>query len=317
MTHTPANPTSNSGIAPPADPHATGRDTGREPFAVALAGAWERTGAFLCVGLDPLPERLPAHLLAESAQKQPGSAELSQAVRKFCIGIIDATAELVCAYKPQIAHFAALGCETVLAELINYVHERHPGVPVILDAKRGDIGSTAERYAIEAFERYDADAVTVNPWLGAEGLKPFLDYTDRGIVVLCRTSNPDSAWLQTDPTDTDHPYLRIAREARRWNTGGNVLLVAGATYPEELGAIRRAAGDDVGLLVPGVGAQGGDLAAVFRQGADSAGYGLVVSSSRAIIYAASGEDFAERAGSAAQAVVDEMRELRRSANFTR
>lgn len=307
MTHTPSNSSSDT----PASPHGTGR----QPFAAALSNAWRRTNAFLCVGLDPLPERLPAHLLSDPDSVRPGSPELTAAVDVFCRGIVDSTADLVCAYKPQIAHFAALGCEAVLMALIDYIHNTCPGVPVILDAKRGDIGSTAQRYAIEAFERYDADAVTVNPWLGAEGLKPFFEYADRGTVVLCRTSNPDSAWLQTDPHGDDHPYLRIAREARQWNTAGNVLLVAGATYPDELGAIRQAAGDDVGLLVPGVGAQGGDLAAVFRQGADSHGFGLVVNSSRAIIYAGSGEDFAEQAAGAAQLVVDEMRELRRSANF--
>lgn len=307
MTHMPSNSTADT----PASPHRTAR----EPFATALTSAWQRTDAFLCVGLDPSPDRLPGHLLADAAAARPGSPELTAAVAEFCRGIVDSTAALVCAYKPQIAHFAALGCEAVLMELIDYIHASYPSVPVILDAKRGDIGTTAQRYAIEAFERYDADAVTVNPWLGAEGLKPFFAYADRGTVVLCRTSNPDSAWLQTDPAGNDHPYLRIAREARQWNTAGNVLLVAGATYPEELGAIREAAGDDVALLVPGVGAQGGDLAAVFRQGADSRGFGLVVNSSRAIIYAGSGEDFAAQAAGAAQQVVDDMRELRRSANF--
>ena len=240
---------------------------------------------------------------------------MQAAVDEFCRAIIDATAESVCAFKPQIAHFAALGCETVLVDLISYVHATHPGVPVILDAKRGDIGSTAERYAIEAFERYDADAVTVNPWLGAEGLRPFLAYTDRGTIVLCRTSNADSDWLQNAPEGTNHPYLRIARAAKDWNSAGNVLLVAGATYPEELGAIRAAAGDGVGLLVPGVGAQGGDLGAVFRQGASADGYGLVVNSSRAIIYAGNGEDFAEKARAATADVVAQMRDLRRAANF--
>lgn len=288
----------------------------RQPFAVALSDAWRRTDAFLCVGLDPLPDRLPAHLLANPAAL-PGSPELLTAVHRFCRAIIDATAEGVCAFKPQIAHFAALGGEAVLADLINYIHTAWPGVPVILDAKRGDIGSTAQRYAIEAFERYDADAVTVNPWLGAEGLQPFLDYSDRGTIVLCRTSNADSAWLQTDPNGSDHPYLRIAAAARDWNRNGNLMLVAGATYPEELGAIREAAGNDVALLVPGVGAQGGDLSAVFRQGADAQGFGLVVNSSRAILYAGSGEDFAEAAAAAATTVVEEMRELRKAANFIR
>lgn len=317
MTHNPINASANPVKSPP--PMRSGAST-REPFADALKAAWRRTDAFLCVGLDPVPERLPAHLLADSSAR-PGSSELAHAVDEFCHGIIDATAALVCAYKPQIAHFAALGCEAVLKDLIDYIHTSYPGVPVILDAKRGDIGSTAERYAVEAFERYDADAVTVNPWLGAEGLKPFLAYADRGTVVLCRTSNPDSSWLQIDPTGKDHPYLRIAREATRWNTAGNVMLVAGATYPEELGAIRAATGDDVALLVPGVGAQGGDLGAVFRQGADSTGFGLVVNSSRAIIYAGArpgsgaGEDFARQAGQAAESVVGEMRALRRSANF--
>jgi len=312
MTHKTTNPAAAALDSTSKTP--TQGDRHRESFAKVLAAAWQRTDAFLCVGLDPLPERLPTHLLA-NADARPGSPEMTAAVAEFCRGIIDATASLVCAYKPQIAHFAALGCEAVLMDTIDYVHDRYPGIPVILDAKRGDIGSTAQRYAIEAFERYDADAVTVNPWLGAEGLKPFLAYGDRGTVVLCRTSNPDSSWLQIDPAGNDHPYLRIAREAKQWNSAGNVLLVAGATYPEELGAIRRAAGDAVALLVPGVGAQGGDLAAVFRQGADSAGFGLVVNSSRAIIYAGSGADFAHQAGQAALSVVDEMRELRRSANF--
>jgi len=289
----------------------------RQAFKTALASAWRRTGAFLCVGLDPLPERLPEHLFlggrsADSAQ--PGSETILRAVDGFCRGIVDATAESVCAFKPQIAHFAALGCEAVLQDLIGYIHASYPGVPVILDAKRGDIGSTADRYAIEAFERYDADAVTVNPWLGHEGLQPFLSYSDRGTIVLCRTSNADSAWLQTAQEGSDQPYLRIARAARDWNQNGNVLLVAGATYPEELGAIRQAAGDEVGLLVPGVGAQGGDLAAVFRQGATRDGFGLVVNSSRGIIYASSGEDFGQAASAASQELVDEMRALIRAAN---
>jgi len=289
----------------------------RNSFKNALTDAWRRTGAFLCVGLDPLPERLPAHLLKRppgTDEVLTGSETMQTAVEGFCRGVVDATAEVVCAFKPQIAHFSALGCEAVLQDLIQYIHTSYPGVPVILDAKRGDIGSTADRYAIEAFERYDADAVTVNPWLGHEGLKPFLSYSDRGTIVLCRTSNADSAWLQTAEDGQDQPYLRIARAAKDWNQNGNVLLVAGATYPEELGAIREAAGDDVGLLVPGVGAQGGDLTAVFRQGARRDGFGLVVNSSRSIIYASAGEDFGEAAGSAAQSLVTDMRELIKAAN---
>lgn len=202
----------------------------------------------------------------------------------FCRDMVDATADLVCAFKPQIAYFSALGLENELQALIAYIHAKHPGVPVILDAKRNDIGDTAKLYAQEAFERYDADAVTVNPYLGSESIAPFLRYTDRGVIVLCRTSNPDSAWLQQYPDEESPLYLRVARQAADWNQSGNLMLVAGATYPEELGRIRAEVGD-IPLLVPGVGAQGGDLEAVLRQGADSKGEGLVINASRAVLYA--------------------------------
>ena len=318
MTHTPdppvAAPAAEAAIpanSAPGAPDQTSRQTSRLSFKAALSGRWAATDAFLCVGLDPLPDRLPKHLLGS------GTGAIADAVWTFCTEIVAATGPVVCAFKPQIAHFAALGCESVLQDVIAHIHQKHPGIPVILDAKRGDIGSTAERYAIEAFERFDADAVTVNPWLGPEGLAPFLSYQDRGTIVLCRTSNADSAWLQINPEGDNQPYLRVARAARDWNTQGNVMLVAGATYPEELGDIRSAAGDDVGLLVPGIGAQGGDLASVFRQGASSDGFGLAVSSSRAVLYASGGEDYAAAAGAVAAGLVDEMRELRRSANFIR
>jgi len=277
----------------------------RPPFREALAAAWQRTGAFLCVGLDPSPERLPEALRA---------LPVAQSVPKFCRDIVAATAADACAFKPQIAHFAALGLEAELADLIRWVHDQYPEVPVILDAKRGDIGSTAQLYAREAFERYQADAVTVNPFLGQEGLQPFLDYTDRGTIVLCRTSNPDSAWLQNYPTAPAEPaYLRVARAAAGWNTHGNVMLVAGATYPEEIAAIRSAA-EAVGLLVPGIGAQGGDLARVFRSGATRDGYGLVVNSSRGIIYASEKADYAAVAADVASGLANEMRRLRQGAN---
>ena len=277
----------------------------RPAFREALEAAWQRTGAFLCVGLDPLPERLP-----ESLRALP----LAESVPRFCRDIVAATARHACVFKPQIAHFAALGLEAELANLIRWIHDEHPEIPVILDAKRGDIGSTAQLYAREAFERYQADAVTVNPFLGQEGLQPFLDYADRGTIVLCRTSNPDSAWLQKYPAAPAEPaYLRVARAAAGWNTNGNVMLVAGATYPEEIAAIRSAA-ESVGLLVPGIGAQGGDLAAVFRSGATRDGYGLVVNSSRGIIYASDQADYAEAAADVAGGLASEMRELRRGAN---
>jgi orotidine-5'-phosphate decarboxylase len=253
------------------------------------------------VGLDPDSERLP-----EAYRNIPGTK--GDAVLAFCCDIVDATAENVCAFKPQIAHFAALAAEEQLAALIAYIHEQHPGIPVILDAKRGDIGSTAERYAIEAFERYDADAVTVNPYLGEESVKPYLAYLDRGTIVLCRTSNADSDWLQNHPAD-DPVYLKVARAAGDWNEHGNVMLVAGATHIDELANIRRTVGD-MPLLVPGVGAQGGDLAAVIRRGAAADGTGLVINTSRAVLYADE-RDAAGGAATAAAALVEEMRHLQR------
>jgi orotidine-5'-phosphate decarboxylase len=227
-------------------------------------------------------------------------------VLAFCCDIVDATAETVCAFKPQHAYFAAFGGEDQLALLIDYIHARHPGVPVILDAKRGDIGSTAEHYAMEAFQRFDADAVTVNPYLGEESVRPFLEYRDRGAIVLCRTSNPDSDWLQNHPPD-DPVYLRVARKAVDWNTHGNVMLVAGATHIDELARIRETVGD-LPLLVPGVGAQGGDLAQVIERGAASNGYGLVINVSRTVLYADPQEP-AAGAASAASELVASMRAL--------
>ncbi|MFU8817903.1 MAG: orotidine-5'-phosphate decarboxylase, partial [Pseudomonadales bacterium] len=211
----------------------------------------------LCVGLDPDQDRLPDHL-----------ARSSEPLFEFCRGIVDATADLVCAFKPQIAYFSARGAEAELARLITYIHEQHPQIPVILDAKRGDIGATAQLYAMEAFERYDADAVTVNPYLGEESIAPYLAYPGRGVILLCRTSNADSAWLQAYPPENPL-FLRVASAAREWDNG-HLMLVAGATYADDLRRIRAAAGD-MPLLVPGVGAQGGDLASVLAVGVDSRG----------------------------------------------
>jgi orotidine-5'-phosphate decarboxylase len=211
---------------------------------------------------------------------------------------VDAVADSVCAFKPQFAHFAALGAERELAQLIAYIHDRHPDVPVLLDAKRGDIGSTAERYAHEAFARYNADAVTVNPFLGPDSVLPFLDWHDRGVIVLCRTSNADSAWLQGGADDPDPVYLKIARAAVQWNRAGNVMLVTGATYPAELKQIRNEA-PTLPFLVPGIGSQGGDLEAAVRAGLDDGGVGLVVNVSRSIMYASNESDFATAAATAA------------------
>ena len=257
-------------------------------FMQALRQRWEVSGSLVCVGLDPEPAKFPARFAGDD-----------DAVFAFCRDIADATAEFACAFKPQIAHFAALGAERALERLIAHIHAAHPGIPVILDAKRGDIGSTAQRYAIEAFDRYGADAVTANPYLGGDSLQPYLERTDRGVVILCRTSNPGAADLQDLVVDGRPLYQHVAAKAAgEWNGNGNVALVVGATWPEQLREVRAIVGD-MPLLVPGVGAQGGDAEAVVRNARSADGSGLMVSSSRAILYASSGDDYAEAAARAA------------------
>ena len=263
------------------------------------------------MGLDPVRSRLP-----------PPFSDSPSGLRDFCCAIVDATADLVCAFKPQAAHFAAEGAEEQLAEVIAHIHQSWPGKPVILDAKRGDIGSTAALYAKEAFERYGADAVTVNPYLGEESVRPFLEYPDRGVAVLCRTSNPGSGWLQKAPA-ADPAYLRVAAAAKDWNRSGNVLLVAAATYPEELAEIRAAVGT-MPLLTPGIGAQGGDLQQTLTAGLDAAGQGLLINASRSVLYpdaegkelggtgeayGAAGDEFAARSRAAARRLKDEINRL--------
>lgn len=268
-------------------------------FMKQLEAAWQRNASLVCVGLDPQPEKFPAQLRGRP-----------DAIFDFCRAIVDATADVVCCFKPQIAHFAAHRSENALERLIAHIHEHHPGIPVILDAKRGDIGSTAQRYASEAFDRYGADAVTVNPYLGRDSVQPFLDRVDKGVVVLCRTSNPGGADFQALDCGGEPLYLRVARTiAHDWNANGNCALVVGATWPEELGRVRAAVGD-MPLLVPGVGAQGGDVQAVVRQGRNSQGDGLIVSSSRAILYASNGEDFAQAARREAMKLRDEINRWR-------
>jgi orotidine-5'-phosphate decarboxylase len=260
-------------------------------FMATLKEAWAAHDSLVCVGLDPEIERFPKHIAAEPSP-----------IFQFNKAIIDATHDLVCAYKPQFAHYAAYEAEDQLERTIEYVHRAYPGVPVILDAKRGDIGSTAERYAIEAFERYGADAVTVNPYLGTDALEPFLRHADRGVIVLCRTSNKGGADLQDLEIGGRRLFQVVAQlAAQRWNANGNCLLVVGATYPQELAQVRRIVGD-MPLLVPGVGAQGADVAEAVRAGQDAQGTGLIVSSSRAILYASAGDDFAQAARAATQAL---------------
>ena len=260
-------------------------------FIERLERSWARSDSLLCVGLDPEIERFPQRIAAHASP-----------IFQFNKAIIDATADLACAFKPQFAHYAAYEAEDQLQRTIEYIHTAYPDVPVILDAKRGDVGNTAERYAIEAFERYEADAVTVNPYLGADSLEPFLKRADRGVVVLCRTSNPGARDLQDLTVDADGRRLyHIVAElaAREWNVRGNCLLVVGATYPQELAEVRSLVGN-MPLLVPGVGAQGGDVGAAVRNGRTAAGAGLIINSSRGILYASSGDDFAAAARAAAE-----------------
>ena len=260
-------------------------------FHEQLARSWSAAGSMLCIGLDPDPERFPVHLAGDP-----------RAIERFCTEIVDATADLACAVKPQIAHFAALGAEAALEAVCEHVRAEHPDLTLVLDAKRGDIGSTAERYAREAFDRYGAHAVTVNPYLGTDSLEPFL--ARGGAIVLCRTSNPGGDDLQSLVAASDGEaaplYVHVARlVAGEWSQLGECGLVVGATYPTELAEVRSIVGE-LPLLVPGVGAQGGDAATVVEHGRAASGRGLLVSSSRAILYAGDGEDFAEAARAEAE-----------------
>ncbi|HLY51971.1 MAG TPA: orotidine-5'-phosphate decarboxylase [Steroidobacteraceae bacterium] len=265
-------------------------------FTQLLARAWKKNDSLLCVGLDPQIERFPAELAAAPSP-----------IFEFNKTVIDATHDLVCAYKPQFAHYAAYEAEDQLERTIEYVHRTYPDIPVILDGKRGDVGNTAERYAIEAFERYGADALTVNPYLGGDSLEPFLRHPDKGVLILCRTSNPGARDLQDLEVGPRRLYQIVASlAATRWNGNGNCGLVVGATYPRELAEVRRIAGD-MPLLLPGVGAQGADVAQAVENGQTQDGTGLLVSSSRAILYGSPGEtraggDLGRAARAAAEAL---------------
>jgi len=269
-------------------------------FTQQLQSAWASQGSMLCIGLDPDPKRLPPSL-----QGKP------EGIFEFCREIADATADLACSFKPQFAYFASQGAEAQLEKLIAHLKNKYPKIPVILDSKRGDIGSTAEHYAMEAFERYGADAVTVSPYMGFDSVEPYLRHAGKGVIILCRTSNPGGSDLQfLNVAPGGEPlYLHVAKlAAQRWNGSGQISLVVGATFPEEIAKVRAVVGE-MPLLIPGIGAQGGDIDATVKAGsiANKPGTGMMINSSRAILYASSGSDFAEAARKVAQSTRDALR----------
>jgi len=273
-------------------------------FLEQLQGAERQNGSLLCVGLDPEPGKFPASMKGDASK-----------IYDFCAQIVDATADLAISFKPQIAYFAAHRAEDQLEKLMAHMRRTAPNVPVILDAKRGDIGATAEQYAIEAFERYGADAVTLSPFMGFDSVQPYLKHHGKGAFLLCRTSNPGGDDLQNQRLASveGQPllYEHIAKLAQGpWNVNGQLGLVVGATYPAEIERVRSLA-PTLPLLIPGVGAQGGDAVATikagYRQSNGATTGAVIVSSSRAILYASSGGDFAQAARQEAMRTRDLLR----------
>ena len=267
-------------------------------FTDQLARAAAANRSMLCVGLDPEPAKFPAGWAGDASK-----------IIDFCAAIVDATKDCVIAFKPQIAYFAAQRAEAQLERLIGHIREVAPQVPVILDAKRGDIGATAGQYAREAFERYRADAVTLSPFMGFDSIEPYLAYPGKGAILLCRTSNPGGDELQNqrlagpDGKPGERLFEHIARlAAGPWNRSGQLGLVVGATYPAEIARVREIA-PRLPLLIPGIGAQGGDAKATVRAGARN-GATIIVNSSRAVLYASAGTDFAAAARRVALATRD-------------
>ena len=273
-------------------------------FLEHLQGAERQNGSLLCVGLDPEPSKFPASMKGDASK-----------IYDFCAQIVDATADLAISFKPQIAYFAAHRAEDQLEKLMAHMRRNAPHVPVILDAKRGDIGATAEQYAIEAFERYGADAVTLSPFMGFDSVQPYLKHHGKGAFLLCRTSNPGGDDLQNQRLASvdGQPllYEHIAKLAQGpWNVNGQLGLVVGATYPAEIERVRGLA-PTLPLLIPGVGAQGGDAVATikagYRQSNGATTGAVIVSSSRAILYASSGDDFVKAARNEAMRTRDALR----------
>lgn len=275
-------------------------------FTEKLAGAVKKNNSLLCVGLDPDPDKMPEAI--------KNSKEL---LFEFNKAIIDATAELVCAFKPNPAFYEAYGADGIgqLQKTCRYIREKHPKVPILLDFKRGDIGNTNSHYARFAFDYLEVDAVTIQPYLGREANQQFLERGDKGFFVLCRTSNPGAGEFQDLKMGGKKLYQRVAENVmQKWNQNGNCHLVIGATYPDELAWARQSLGDDALFLVPGIGAQGGDIKATLKAGLNSSGAGLIINSARQILYASNGADFAEAAGQKAAELRDEINKYRGGTN---
>ncbi|HZS76830.1 MAG TPA: orotidine-5'-phosphate decarboxylase [Ktedonobacteraceae bacterium] len=271
-------------------------------FRSMLEHRWQH-GKFVCVGLDSDYDQLPTNV------KQERSVE--EAMVFFNERIIDATADLVCAFKPNAAFYEAQGDAgfRALTRTVQYIHESYPGIPVILDAKRADIGSTNQGYVQAAFDLMGVDAITVHPYPGKEALEPFLARKEKGIIVLAKTSNPGSGEFQDLRVGEEREplYMVVARHvAKEWNANGNCGIVVGATYPEELRRVREVVGD-MPILIPGLGAQGGEIAATVQAGKDSRGWGMILNSARGIIFASKGNDFAGAARKATEALHSEIR----------
>ncbi|OGH31591.1 MAG: orotidine 5'-phosphate decarboxylase [Candidatus Levybacteria bacterium RIFCSPHIGHO2_02_FULL_42_12] len=270
-------------------------------FHQKLENAIKKNNTLLCVGLDPDLDKIPKHLIAGS-----------DPIFAFNKAIIDATSDLVCSYKPQIAFYASQGLLGLkaLIQTVSYIHMAYPHIPVILDAKRGDIGSTAIHYTKEVFDVIRADAVTVNPYLGFDSLQSFLERRDKGIIILCKTSNPSASDFQDAKINKEPLYIKVAKKIIAWNKQyHNCLMVIGATYPKELSAIRTLE-PDMFFLVPGIGTQGGNLENTLKFGLTKNKSGLIISSSRAIIFASNGKDFAQMARKKAKKLKNEINKYR-------
>jgi orotidine-5'-phosphate decarboxylase len=274
-------------------------------FFSLIKNRWEYANTLLCVGLDPDIQKMPQKFRDETLP-------LSERLILFNKALIDATEEYVCCYKPQSAFYEQYGVEGLLAlsETIAYIHERYSDIPVLLDAKRGDVGNTAAAYATTVFDVMKADGVTINPYLGKDSVEPFLKREEKGIIILAKTSNPGSGDFQNKLIDGMPMYEYVATTVfEKWNSRNNCGLVVGATYPEELKKVREIV-HDMPLLIPGIGAQGGSIEETVTNGKDSNGTGMIISSSRAILYASSGTDFAEAAGHIALSTKNEINKWR-------